>query len=100
MDSYIVPTLIIFIANVFSDKHGSFRYEFISAIFGWVGGGCLLLALLLQIMQVITIFMSVKFPWISVVVKHLYEIAWFALLTVISRDYEKILKPIIDKKWK
>ena len=33
-NEYLIPTIIILIANIFSDKHVSYRYEFVTALFG------------------------------------------------------------------
>ncbi len=81
--SQIVPAVIILVANLLSGKHTSLRWEYVTAIFGW--GAVISLPAFL----VVIIF----FPGSSIA-NYLGQIAGFCTLTALSRDYERILKPL------
>jgi hypothetical protein len=81
--SQIVPAVIILVANLLSGKHTSLRWEYVTAIFGW--GAVISLPAFL----VVIIF----FPGSSIA-NYLGQIAGFCILTALSRDYERILKPL------
>ena len=82
----IIPAVIIFVGNVFSGSPGSLRWEYISAFFGWTGGAALLLWVV-----------CLGIGWESLGRHILFPIAAFCLLYVASRDYERILKPFVDR---
>lgn len=82
----VVPAIIILIANLLSGKHESNRWENVTAAFGWIGGTSLLAYLLLAIF---TPEMPIK--------NYLSQIAGFSILTALSRDYEKLLKPLFSR---
>jgi hypothetical protein len=81
--SQVVPAAIIIAANLLSGKHSSLRWESITAIFGW-GAGISLLAFVLAI---------IFFPSSSIGT-YFGQIAGFCLITALSRDYERILRPL------
>ena len=82
----IIPALIVLVGNVFSGSPGSRRWEVVSELFGWIGAAAVLLT--------IGCF-AVGWEFLG---RHiLFPIGAFCLLYVVSRDYEKILKPIADR---
>ena len=82
----IIPAVIVFVGNVFSGSPGSRRWEFFSALFGWTGGAALLLWIVCS---------AIGWEFLG---RHiLFPIGAFCLLYVVSRDYEKILKPLVDR---
>jgi hypothetical protein len=84
--SQIVPAVIMLVGNLLSGKHGSSRWETVTAVFGWVAGVSLL-AYLLALMF---------FPG-SPAKEFLMQIAGFSMLTALSRDYERILHPLFNR---
>jgi hypothetical protein len=79
----IVPAAMLLLANLMSGRHGSRRYEVITAVFGWAALGSML------------VWLGVL--WISPHSRaHFYlaQVWGFSLLTAVSRDYEKILRPL------
>ncbi len=87
----LIPSIVILIANIFSDKHGSYRYECVTAIFGWT----VVLSFALYIF-VTLILLFHSFSWIQNCKQPLLTIFYFCIITALSRDYEKILKLLID----
>ena len=83
LSTQIVPALVVLVANVLSGRHGSARWERVTALFGWTAG-ISLAALLVAIISVRD----------SVITEFLAQIMAFSLLTALSRDYEKILRPL------
>lgn len=84
--SQIVPAVIVLVGNLLSGKHGSSRWETVTAVFGWAAVISLpayLLALIL-------------FPG-SPAEEFLLQIAAFSMLTALSRDYERILHPLFNR---
>ena len=82
----IIPALILLVGNVFSGSPGSRRWKVVSELFGWIGAAAVLLT--------IGCF-AVGWEFLG---RHiLFPIGAFCLLYVVSRDYEKILKPIADR---
>lgn len=84
-ECYLIPSAIILIANVFSDKPGGPRWEIITAIFGW---------LILPLFLIAALGYAADFP--EEHVNFLWSCIWFCFITAISRDHEKILKPLAD----
>ena len=85
----IIPAAIVFVGNVFSGPRGSLRWEYVTAFFGWTGGIVLLL-------WFVGLFFLPGF-WTRNI---LLPIWVFCLLQVLTRDYEKILKPVVDRWFK
>lgn len=81
--SQIVPALVILVSNLLSGKHSSLRWEYVTAIFGWGAG------LGLGVFLVVVIV----FPDSSAKL-YLGQLAAFCLITALSRDYEKLLRPL------
>lgn len=85
--SQIVPAIVLLAANLMSGKHGSGRWEVATAVFGWTAGVSALVCLLLCVLTIWS-------PIAGSARVYLVQIAGFCLLTAVSRDYEKILRPI------
>ncbi|MGE3921075.1 MAG: hypothetical protein AB7F64_09145, partial [Gammaproteobacteria bacterium] len=69
----VVPSVIILISNIFSGKHGSYRYEVVSAILGWIGGGGLLVGFITYYFS----FLSLGF-WLNYLSNFLLSIGGFS----------------------
>lgn len=81
--SQIVPAVVILAANLMSGKPGSLRSETVTAVFGWTAGITLLA------------FLGVTIAGFGrTVAPYLFQTFVFCLLTVLSRDYERILRPL------
>ncbi len=81
----IVPALIVILANLAGGSHESPKYEIWTAIFGWMASVSLIL-----------VFLS---GWLWPEAQpYLLQVSGFSLLTALTRDYEKILKPFFNKK--
>lgn len=78
----LVPAVILLAANLMSGRHGSMRYEVVTAVFGWT----------LAITLVAFLVFSIVAPH-SPIKPYLLQVWSFCLLTVLSRDYEKVLRP-------
>lgn len=77
----LVPAVILLAANLMSGRHGSRRYEVVTAVFGWTA----LIAFLA--------YLIVNAVWSHGPIKpYLFQVAAFSMLTALSRDYEKILR--------
>ena len=85
LSSQVVPAVIILAANLMSGRHGSLRWETITAIFGWGAGITLVVFLLMEIV-------IPKSP----ITFYFGQTAGFCLLTALTRDYEKILRPLFS----
>jgi hypothetical protein len=81
--SQIVPALVVLVANLMSGKHGSQRYEKVTAIFGW------LTVLSLALWLMLRMFLGAR-----VTSQYVFQLAAFSLITALSRDYEKWLRPL------
>jgi hypothetical protein len=81
--SQLVPAIVLLAANLMSGRHGSLRWERVTAIFGWMTGAELI------------VFLTVSaFASNSALKGYLFQVAAFSLLTAMSRDYEKLLRPL------
>ena len=85
----IIPAVIVFIGNVFSGSRGSLRWQYVTALFGWTAGTALLL-------WFVGLFFLPEF-WTQEI---LFPIWVFCLLQALTRDYEKILKPVVERWFK
>jgi len=88
----ILPSVIILIANVFSREYGSYRYEVVTAIFGWIAGSFLTIWLLLSITYFILVLFNSHMQLLYSR-QITFQVFALSLVTVLSRDYEKLLKP-------
>ena len=79
----IVPAIIVLVANLLSGKHGSLRYETVTAIFGWAAIISLLAFISLTLLDPDSSFKN-----------YLLQTLGFCLLTTLARDYERILHPL------
>jgi len=83
---YVIPSLVILLANLLSGPHGTLRWEQVTAIFGWA-----------SLVGIFGYLITVSIvPGLDI---HGYflQLAVFSLVTALSRDYEKMLKPIADR---
>ena len=85
----VIPAMIVLIGNLFSGSRGSLRWENVTAFFGWTAGTVFLLWL-------VGMFLLPEF-WTREI---LFPIWAFCLLQALTRDYEKILKPVVDRWFK
>jgi len=79
----VVPVVIVLIANLLSGKHGSLRWETVTAIFGWATAVSLIFFLVLSMVS----------PE-HAAKDYFLQISGFCLLTALARDYERILHPL------
>ena len=79
----IVPAVVVLAANLLSGPHSSLRWEYVTALFGWSAG------ISITAVPVVLLFWPN-----SPAVSYLLQIAGFCLITALSRDYEKILRPL------
>ena len=81
--SQLVPAIVILAANLMSGPHSSLRWEVVTAIFGWGAAASLVVLLALSI------------GWPNAAAKdYALQALVFCLLTALSRDYERILRPL------
>jgi len=85
--SQIVPAVIVLIANLLSGKHGSSRWETVTALFGWVA-----------VVSLIAYLVTVIFFSENPAKNYLLQVLSFSLLTALSRDYERILHPLFNRE--
>lgn len=84
--SQVIPATVVLAANLLSGPHSSLRWEYVTAVFGW--SACIgLVGFLIA---------HIAFPSSSVDT-YLFQLFVFCLLTALSRDYERILRPLF--KW-
>jgi len=82
--SQIVPTIIILFANLISGQHSSFRWETVTAIFGWG-----------TVIGFISVILLSIFGQNSGTQEYAIQVTGFCLLTALARDYEKIFHPLM-----
>jgi hypothetical protein len=77
---------VILAANLLSGRHGSLRWETVTAVGGWTAG----------LSAVLLFFWSFIFddPQVR---GYLLQLLYFSFLMALSRDYAKILKPLFDR---
>ena len=87
VSNYIVPASVIVIANLFSGDRNSKSWEAVSTVFG------------------VTVFLSTIFYLVgsslypeNALVALLPDVAVFCLVSVLARDYEKILASIFLRR--
>ena len=85
--SQLIPAVIILFANLLGGDHESKRWEIVTAMFGWTSGCSFILYFIA----------SILYPD-SVALDYLLQLFGFSLLAALSRDYERILKPLFNKK--
>ncbi len=83
ISSQIIPAVIVLLANLLSGRHGSLRWETVTAIFGWGA-----------VVSIVAFVIARIFAPDTTLRVYLLQIAGFCLLTALSRDYEKILRPL------
>jgi len=85
MEDQIVPALVILVANILSGPHGSLRWEMVTALFGWM-----------TVLALAGWIVTSLFPVLEPARSWMIQLMAFCFLTALSRDYEKILKPVVD----
>lgn len=83
ISTQIVPAAVVLVANLLSGKQGTLRWEIVTTIFGWTACVSLVLALVVYNVTSFVVFGN-----------YLLQISGFCLLTALSRDYERILRPL------
>ena len=83
LSTQIVPAVVLLVANLMIGRHASLRWETVTAIFGWAA--CV---------SVVALVIVNVFARDSAMTDYLLQVAGFCLLTALSRDYEKILRPL------
>ena len=83
--SEIVPAVVILVANLLGGRHGSVRWEYVTAVFGWVALASLPAALLVT-----------AFAHDSWSRHYLWQLSGFSFITALSRDYEELLRPLFS----
>jgi hypothetical protein len=86
MDFYsqVIPAVIVLAANVMSGPHSSLRWETVTAIFGWATVG-----------SIAGYVIALVAAGGTAVPDFFLQTAMFSLLTALSRDYEKVLRPLL-----
>lgn len=85
--SQLIPAVIILFANLLGGDHEFKRWEIVTAMFGWAAGCSFILYLIVSILYPETVALD-----------YLLQLFGFSLLAALSRDYERILKPLFNKK--
>jgi hypothetical protein len=83
LSTQIVPAVALLVANLMSGRHASLRWETVTAIFGWAAG-----------LSIVALVIVNVFARNSTMTDYLLQVAGFCLLTALSRDYERILRPL------
>lgn len=83
LSTQIVPAVVILVANLLSGRHASVRWETVTAVFGWAAGVSIAAVVALSV-----------FARDSAITEYIGQVAAFSLLTALSRDYEKLLRPL------
>ena len=82
----IIPSIIVFVGNVFSGSPESRRWAVVTALFGWAGG-------LAGALWLTSLILGSEF-W----ARHIFfPIFVLSLVQVLSRDGLRILKPQVDQ---
>lgn len=82
ISSQIVPAAVILIANLLGGRHESTRWQIVTNLFLLSAGASIVLMLF--------------FVHNKIAVGYLLQIAAFSLITALSRDYEKVLRPLFS----
>ncbi|MCA3349106.1 MAG: hypothetical protein INF97_00800 [Roseomonas sp.] len=98
----IIPAMIVLVGNLFGGPHGSRRWEIVTAAFGWTA----LVAVLLWGFFEVAAYLSTAIGMgidlgdtaRETARKYLLQTFGFALLSAITRDYEKTLFPFFNRK--
>ena len=90
MIEYVIPAIVILAGNLFSGDPGSKRWECVTAIFGWTAA---ISFPIWFIVKVVNYFVTTPM-WVNEVLPPVFL---FCLLQAVSRDYERILKPIVNR---
>jgi hypothetical protein len=102
LSDQIIPAIIVFVGNIFGGPHGSRRWEIVTAAFGWTA----LVAVLLWFFLEVAIYLSAAIGMgidfgdtgRETARKYLLQTFGFALLSAVTRDYEKMLLPLFNRK--
>lgn len=82
LSAQVVPAVVILVANLLSGRHTSLRWETVTAVFGWAAA-----------VSMVALLVVAFFASDSAITAYLLQVSAFCLLTALSRDYEKFLRP-------
>ena len=85
----VIPAIVILVGNLFSGGYGSRRWKYVTALFGWVGGVAGALGLLFTVLEAFGVE-----PRIG---RFFFYVSAFCVLQALSRDYERWLKPLVER---
>lgn len=91
---HLIPAIIILLSNLCSDDHGGPRWQYITATFGWLGCVALTSSFTIPLLSTFGIINKI---WADNAMPYVIEFTAFALLAALTRDYERILKPVFKK---
>ena len=102
LSDQIIPAIIVLVGNIFGGPHGSRRWEIVTAAFGWTA----VVAVLLWFFLEVAIYLSAAIGMgidcgdtgRDTARKYLLQTFSFALLSAVTRDYEKMLFPLFNRK--
>ena len=85
----VVAAITILVSNLFSGHPGSRRWEVITALFGYTAGISVVLVMIFPLESI--------FPTsVGGVREVLISTGFFCMLQALTRDYERILKPLVS----
>ena len=95
---YIIPGIVILLGNLFSGSYKSRQWEIVTAMFGWTAAVAFILALVCHALELASFFLVGKVPAFEYLATRVFwPVAGFSLVQAVSRDWEEILKPIVDQ---
>ena len=83
---YMITAAIVLAGNLFSGSRGSMQWEIVTAVYGWC-------AAIASVAWFFSMIFGSEF-WSGI----LFIVFAFSLSSALARDFEKILKPLIEKK--
>ena len=86
----IVSATVILVSNLFSGHPGSRRWEAITAIFGWTAAVSMILLMFFSFASIFSIRLAEELREV------LISACFFCMLQALTRDYERILKPLVS----
>ncbi len=96
-ETYLVPSVIILIANLLSGELGSNRWENVTMSFGLLS---LFSVVLLFILPFLPNFIFIEATLQKGIDHYLLQVMWFCGVAWLSRDYERIFKPLFNNFFK
>ena len=86
----IVAAIVILISNLISDRSGSRRWETITAVFGYTAAISMMLLIFFSFASIFSIRLMREAHEV------LISMCFFCMLQALTRDYERILKPLVN----